>query len=264
MTSDARSDFEAALRTEPRTALIACDFDGTLAPIVADPAEARAYPGAVDALVSLAEHGCPVRVITGRPATRAVQFGELDRVPGIVVAGMYGAQRWSGGAVTSDPAAPGIDHARRLLDLVLAGAAVGVRLEDKGLSVAVHTRQAADPKGELDRLRPAVEGIATATGLQVEPGRFVLELRPGGVDKGTALSAAADEVGARAVLFAGDDLGDLAAFAAVQRMVKRGVIGLTVAAGSAEVPEIEAAADLTVPGPAGVTQLLAELARLLD
>lgn len=258
------SAFVHTARAQLQATLIACDFDGTLAPIVADPAAAAAEPGAVAALTRLAELGCQIYVITGRPADRAVELGALSTIPRLVVLGLYGAQRWEQGVVTSTEPAPGLATARMLLDLVIAGAARGVQLEDKGLSVAVHTRQAAEPAGELDRLRPSVEGIAAATGLDVEPGRFVLELRAGGHDKGAALLASTAETAARAVLFAGDDLGDLAAFAAVRQLIDQGLAGVTVAAASAEAPQVAGAADVTVAGPPGVVALLAELAQLLE
>ncbi len=264
MTPAARAAFEAALLADPGRVLVACDFDGTLAPIVDDPQQARPAPGAAAALTRLAARGVAVRIITGRPASRVVELGGLADVPGLVVLGLYGAQRWAAGTLTSEPTPPGLATARRLLELVLAGAADGVRLEDKGLSVAVHTRQAADPAGELARLRTSVEGIATAAGLHVEPGRFVLELRLGGADKGAALRASIDETGASAVLFAGDDLGDLAAFAAVRELGARGGTGFAVASASLEAPEIAAAADLAVAGPAAVVALLDELGQLLE
>ena len=264
MTPDARAAFAAALRADPGHTLVACDFDGTLAPIVADPAQARPAPGAAQALTRLAAAGVAVRIITGRPAAKVVELGGLDTVPGLVVLGLYGAQRWFGGTLTTAEPAPGLAGAQTLLELVLAGAAPGVRLESKGLSVAVHTRQAADPSGELERLRPAVEAIAASTGMHVEPGRYVLELRSAGSDKGAALLASVTEIGARCVLFAGDDLGDLAAFSAVRSLTQQGIVGLAVASACDEAPVVAAAADWTVAGPLAVVQLLDELAQLVE
>jgi Trehalose-6-phosphatase len=68
------------------------------------------------------------------------------------------------------------------------------------------------------------------------------------------------EVGAEAVLYAGDDLGDLPAFAAVEKLRSDGVPGLLVCSGSSEVGELADRADLVVDGPAGVVRLLAALA----
>jgi trehalose 6-phosphate phosphatase len=88
----------------------------------------------------------------------------------------------------------------------------------------------------------------------------VLELRPRGSDKGQALRALARERGARAVLFCGDDLGDLAAFAALRDLRAEGVPGCAVASRSPESPKVAAAADVVVEGPPGVVELLSSLA----
>ncbi|MGB6578883.1 MAG: trehalose-phosphatase, partial [Streptosporangiaceae bacterium] len=93
-----------------------------------------------------------------------------------------------------------------------------------------------------------------------EPGRFVIELRPPGVDKGTALTGLADERAARSVLFSGDDLGDLPAFAAVRSLRAGGIPGCAVASASAESPQVAAEADLVVAGPGGIVALLAAIA----
>ena len=247
---------------DPARALIAADFDGTLSPIVADPAAARAAPGAADALARLGGRIGTVAIITGRPAAEAVALGRFADVPGLIVLGHYGAERWQAGSLTAAAAPDGVAAARRALPglLASAGAADGTRLEDKGNALAVHTRQAPDPERELARLREPLAALAAETGLAVEPGRFVLELRPPGTDKGTALRALVSERASRAVLFCGDDLGDLAAFAAVRELRANGVPGCAVGSRSEESPQVAAAADLVVDGPSGVVRLLAELA----
>ena len=144
--------------------------------------------------------------------------------------------------------------------LAAAGAPAGTRLEDKGNALAVHTRQTADPDAALARLREPLAALAASAALTLEPGRFVLELRPPGTDKGAALRALAGERAARSVLFCGDDLGDLAAFAAVRELRADGVPGCTVGSRSQESPQVAEAADLAVDGPSGVVRLLAALA----
>jgi trehalose 6-phosphate phosphatase len=195
-----------------------------------------------------------------------VALGGFAAVPGLIAAGHYGAERWQDGTLTAAPAPDGVAMARRALPDLLAeaGAANGTRLEDKGNALAVHTRQAADPEAALDRLREPLGALAAEAGLTLEPGRFVLELRPPGIDKGAALRALVSERGARAVLFCGDDLGDLAAFATLRDLRAEGVPGCAVASRSAESPQVAAAADLVVDGPPGVVRLLAELAGELD
>jgi len=264
-TPEGRNGLEALL-AGPGTALIALDYDGTLSPIVRDPGAAYAHPGAVRALRGLTAAVGTLAVITGRPAEQAVQLGGLDGVPGIIVLGHYGWERWEGGTLSSPPAPPGVATARRDLPGVLAsaGAPEGTRIEDKGHAVAVHTRGTADPEAALGRLRGPLEALADRTGLAVEPGRLVIELRPRGTDKGTALAGLAGQREARSVMFCGDDLGDLAAFAAVRALRRDGVPGLTVCSGSPESARLAAEADLVVDGPDGVAALLAALAARLS
>lgn len=254
-----------AIVAESARALIASDFDGTLSPIVSDPAAAHAAPGAADVLTQLAASAGTVAIITGRPAADAVALGGFGAIRGLIVLGHYGAERWESGVLTAAPVPDGVGVARRALPDLLAEvhAADGTRLEDKGNALAVHTRQAADPEAALDRLREPLAALAADAGLTVEPGRFVLELRPPGTDKGAALRSLAAERAAGSVLFCGDDLGDLAAFAAVDGLRADGVPGCTVCSRSEESPQVAEAADMVVEGPAGVVNLLAALADVI-
>jgi trehalose 6-phosphate phosphatase len=247
---------------EPGRALIALDFDGTLAPIVADPAAARAHPEAVGALRRLAPLTGTLAVITGRPALAAVKYGRFDLVPGLIVLGHYGRERWEAGTMTRPATSPGVAAARRELPAVLAaaGAADGTWTEDKGDAMAVHTRNARQPAEALDRVRGPLAGLAERTGLVVEPGRFVIELRPPGADKGLALEELAAEREPGAILFCGDDLGDMPAFRAVRSLRAAGIPGLAVCSGSAEVAGLAEQADLLVDGPGGVITMLSSLA----
>jgi trehalose 6-phosphate phosphatase len=252
-----------ALLTNPARALIALDFDGTLAPIVEDPVAARATAVAARAVRQLAGLAGTVAIITGRPAADAARFAGVADVPDVTVLGHYGRQRWERGRLTSPAPPPGLAVARADLPAVLAsaGADPGTWIEDKGEAMAVHTRRAAHPLAELDRLRVPLAELASRTGLALEPGRLVLELRPPGADKGAALRTLVAERTPAAVLFCGDDLGDRPAFEAVRQLRVKGTPGLLVASGSAETPDdITAAADLVVNGPSGVAELLNGLA----
>jgi trehalose 6-phosphate phosphatase len=128
----------------------------------------------------------------------------------------------------------------------------------------VHTRRTADPAAALALLREPLSSLADSTALTLEPGRMVLELRPPGMDKGAALRQLAAERAARAVLYCGDDLGDLAAFAAIRGLRADGVPGCAVASESTESPQVAAAADLVVDGPPGIVRFLAGLAGTLQ
>ncbi|MFB8176260.1 trehalose-phosphatase [Streptomyces sp. NPDC055966] len=257
----------AALLAKPRTAIVGLDFDGTLAPIVADPEQARAHPDAVPALARLAPKVASIAVITGRPAGVAVRYGGFAGVPGLdhlTVLGHYGAERWDAvtGTVTAPAPHPGVAAVRAELPGVLdrAGAWPGTWIEEKGRAVAVHTRRATDPESAFEALRAPLTDLAARHGLVVEPGRLVLELRPPGMDKGVALAEHVRRTGAGPVLYAGDDLGDLPAYATVERLRADGVPGLLVCSGSTEVTELAERADMVVDGPAGVVHLLRALA----
>lgn len=259
----------AAILARPARALIALDFDGTLAPIVPDPEKARPHPDAVPALAALAPKVAAVAVITGRPADIAVRFGGFAATPGLehlVVLGHYGAERWDAvsGEVTAPDPHPGVAAVRAELPGLLDTVAQGTWTEDKGHALAVHTRRAADPQGTFDVLRAPLTDLATRNGLIVEPGRMVLELRPPGMDKGVALLDYVRDLGAESVLYAGDDLGDLPAYAAVDELRSDGVPGLLVCSGSDEVTELSEKADVVVDGPEGVVRLLRAIAAQTD
>ncbi|MBB5934523.1 trehalose-phosphatase [Streptomyces zagrosensis] len=260
----------AALLERPERAVIALDFDGTLAEIVPDPDQARAHPAAVPALAAIAPLVGTVLVLTGRPAGVAVRYGGFADVPGLehlVVLGHYGAERWdaASGALHTPEPHPGVAAARAELPDVLRAtvAAQGASLEDKGRAIAVHTRRATDPQAAFDALRAPLHALAARHALIVEPGRLVLELRPPGMDKGVALAQFVRDVNAETVLYAGDDLGDLAAFGTVEQRRSNGQPGLLVCSGSAEVTELADRADLVVEGPRGVIDLLSALAGAL-
>ncbi len=261
MTEDGRAGLDALL-ADPGRALIASDYDGTLSPIVSDPASAHAHPGSAAALRRLAGTVGTLAIITGRPVDQALRLGGLDGVAGLIVLGHYGWERWQDGQVSAPPAPPGVAEVRRDLPCVLeqAGAPEGTRTEDKGYALAVHTRGAADPDAALARMRPPLEALAKRAGLALEPGRMVIELRPPGMDKGAALIGLARERDARSVMFCGDDLGDLAAFAAVRALRAQGTPGLTVFSASPESAVPPDQADLVVDGPGGIAALLTALA----
>lgn len=271
-TPAGREGLDAVL-ARPDRAVVALDFDGTLADIVPDPEQARAHPGTVEALAALAPKVAAIAVITGRPAGVAVRYGGFAGVPGLehlVVLGHYGAERWDAvtGTVRAPAAHPGVTTVRAELPGVLHefDAWRGTWIEEKGQAVAVHTRRAEDPQAAFESLRGPLGELAATHGLIVEPGRLVLELRPPGMDKGVALAGFVAELDAESVIYAGDDLGDLAAFAAVERLRTEGpdgIPGLLVCSGSAEVPELAERADLSVPGPAAVVDFLAALAERL-
>jgi trehalose 6-phosphate phosphatase len=255
----------AAIVADPGRALIALDFDGTLAPIVSEPAAARPHPDVLPALERLATRVGTLAIITGRPAPVAVELGGFAGIPGLIVAGHHGFERWEGGRLTSPPSPPEVAAARTRLPGVLAAARApdGTRVEDKGHALVVHVRGTADPQAALARLTGPLAEFAAETGLDCQPGRMVIELRPPGINKGIALTELIAERDPAAVLFAGDDLGDLPAFEAVRAARAAGRAGVTVCSASDEVTALAAHADLVLDGPKEVAALLAALAEAL-
>ncbi len=257
----------AALLANPARALLAFDFDGVLSPIVDDPANASAHPGAIAALARLAPHVGALAIVTGRPVAQVLSLGRFTDEPalsGLLVAGHYGLERWSAatGEVTSPEPFPGVAAVRQALPGVLAdlAAPAGTAVEDKGHSVAVHFRNTPSPTAAQELLTEPLTTLARSHGLAVQPGRMVVELRPPDMDKGAALDALVLEVGAEVVTFSGDDLGDLPAYDAVDDLREGGLPGLLICSASAEVTALSDRADLVLDGPAGVVAFLETLA----
>ncbi len=271
MTSRALAqDRWQAVLEHPDETLVGIDFDGTLAPIVADPEQAHADPRAVAALARLGSLLGTVAVITGRPARTAVRLGGFRGVAGLghlVVLGQYGVERWD--AATDEfviPPDPGQVAALEqeipsLLDRLGQGAA---HVEHKGRAVVVHTRQLPDPDASFATLTGPLNDLAERHEMVVEPGKNVLEIRSPGVDKGIALRDIVAETGARQIVFVGDDLGDLPAYRVVEELRREGRGGLLVCSASHEEDALSALADVVVQGPAGVATWLEELADALE
>lgn len=258
------SDVRGSVVADPAGTLLALDFDGTLSHIVDDPTRAFVHPDSVEALGRLGTVLGQLAIITGRPVRQALELGGFEGRPGferLVIFGQYGAERWDAehGAV-SDPDRPeAVAELAATLPGWLAERGAGdVRIEDKGLAIALHTR-GVDPS-LMDSLREPVAALAAELGLAVEPGRQVIEVRGLGHDKGAALRTIAAESGARQIVFGGDDLGDLPAFAAVEQLRTQGVKGLLLCSASAEQDALVSRADVVLEGPDAVAAWLQALA----
>ncbi|HEX2892705.1 MAG TPA: trehalose-phosphatase [Marmoricola sp.] len=247
--------------------LVALDFDGTLAPIVDNPEVAAIHREAPDVLAGLAGQVRAVAVVTGRPARQVLALGGLDDVGDaigesgheLVVLGQYGNERWTSKArrvVSPKPPAGLASLIGELPRLLRHAEATDAWIEEKGLAVAVHTRRMADPRGAFQRLLPVLTEAAEARHLTLEPGRLVIEIRSGDMDKGMALRRLVGEYDVRGVVFVGDDLGDVPAFEAVAELRDRGLPALLVCSGSDEESTLRDLADLVVPGPDGVMAFL--------
>jgi trehalose 6-phosphate phosphatase len=240
-----------AIRRSPATTGLFLDFDGTLSEIVARPELAAAAPGARDVLLELAGAFGVVAVVTGRPSAEV--RARLD-VPGVEIFGLYGLE--DGGVPVEMPA---VERKALLDDVTRCVESVpGARLEDKGASLAVHFRGVGDPEDAERQLLRGLRSAASRRGMVVLAGKMVLEVAPSNTPgKGAPVTREARARGLTAILYAGDDLADLDAFAAVDRLWGEGAEGLKVAVAGPESPAaLLAAADVEVDGPTGLVALL--------
>ncbi len=194
--------------------LVACDYDGTLAPLVDDPTRAEPLPEAVAAIRALATlPQTTVAVVSGR-ALRTL--AALSRLPSEVhLVGSHGSEFDLGFIQRLAPELIEL-HRRLVADLVtISNDHPGVRLEVKPASVAVHTRGAdrAVTESVLDAVR---SGPATWPDIHVTHGKEVVELSLIATDKGAAVGALRVQASASAVLYLGDDITDENAFAQLQ------------------------------------------------
>jgi len=254
----ARTPLEA-LAADPERAGLVLDFDGVLAPIVADPTTSAMPDRVASSLARLAGGLGLVAVISGRP----VGFLE-DRVkaPGVPLLGSYGMEQSFDGAREITPAAEewlGQVHTagQRLRELLAD--VPGIRIEEKSVSVAAHWRQAPDREAAADQVRQAATRVAAETGLRAEPGKLVEELRPPiSVDKGSAITALlAAHQDLTAFAYAGDDLGDIPALKAASAA---GGYALVIDHGAETDPRLLELANQTFAGTEAFADWLTKLA----
>jgi trehalose 6-phosphate phosphatase len=134
-----------------------------------------------------------------------------------------------------------------------------VWIEDKRLSLVVHARLTVDADAVLATLRDPVTAVARRHGMDVRPGAQVLEVCTPGIDKAGAVWRLVDD-NTQALLYIGDDIGDLPAFAAVREWRDRTARpGLVVGVVPGPDSPIAGVADLEVADPAAVGVLLEQL-----
>lgn len=241
------------LHADPAHAGILTDFDGTLSPIVDEPDAARPLDGVPALLDELAHRYAVVAVLSGRPVTFLQQW----LPPSLLLSGLYGLEVVHDGVRNDHPS--GGMWREVIDDVATVSRATGprdMRVESKGLSLTLHYRG----HPELESVvRELAERQATRSGLSIRPARMSFELHPPiPADKGTAVRDLAD--GLAAVCFLGDDVGDLPAFAELEKLADEGVATVRVAVRSDEAPDaLLDAADVVVDGPEGARDLLQEL-----
>jgi trehalose 6-phosphate phosphatase len=228
------------LAAEPGRAAVLLDVDGVLAPIVERPEDASVPPEARHELERLRGRYALVAAVTGRRSDDARRIVGVD---GLEIVGEHGlelepeAEAWVG-----------------RLDAFLEG--VAWPAERKRLTASFHYRTHPRPLQARKELG-AVAELASSQGLRPRWGRKVLEIRPPvDADKGTAVRRLLERHRLRRALYAGDDTTDLDAFRALDGLE----LSVRVAVASPEAPpELAAGADVVVPDPAALLELLREL-----
>jgi len=229
--------------------LVASDYDGTLAPIVDDPAHAAPHRESLVAMRQLADlPQTHVAIISGRALNDLASLtGSPDEVH---LVGSHGSEFDPDFAARISPESAAL---RRRIEEALteiAGRHAGFRVERKPVSVAFHFRNTDD-----DTARAAVEdvlrGPGACEGVFTKHGKKVVELGVVATDKGSALDRIRQRVGATAAVFIGDDITDEDAF----RTLRGPDVGVKVGEG-------ESAAPYRVASVEEAAQLLATLAEL--
>lgn len=262
----ALADALAPLTVDPTRAAVLLDVDGTLAPIVRHADDAHVPEHTRSPLIAVARRYGLVACVSGRRAATARRIVSLGT---ITYVGNHGVELLRGGAVE-----PEIDpEAAAWAERVRAFAheayetdglqRLRVRIEDKDVITALHWRGAPDEDAAAEAVA-AVARVAQDKGFAVHEGRKVLEIRPPvQIDKGRAVTRLLAEADVDVALYAGDDVTDTDAFAALRSAVAQGTLRQAVCVGvrSDETPAaIEAQSDLLVDGPGGVRDVLATLA----
>jgi len=216
------------------------DYDGTLAPIVDDPAAATPHPE-VPALLRELDARFPVWIVTGRDLRALSSF--LDQpLPAI---GLHGAQEGIIGKdvrhLMPDAAADALRRLRRSVPSL-----DGLRIEQKDRAFAVHYRDA-DEEEARRRLSAWLDAMPEL--LDAIWGKKVVELRPEGLTKGTAVRRIADEHPDRTPVYLGDDTTDEDAFEALHALDREAV--------TVRIGDEDTRADYRLAGPDEVVEYLA-------
>ena len=241
------------------TLLAAFDYDGTLVPIRPTPEEAIADEATREALARLAATpGTAVAVVSGRPVA---WLRDLVPAEELWLVGLHGLEiaaphREVLPTIDLDAASAALEPLRYAA-AEIAARREGVRIEDKGATLALHTRQASrrEAIGAADEMRRVAEGIP---GFEVMGGKEVVEARPTGISKGTAMLRLLRDAGGESAIYVGDDTTDEDAFAALEEAASGEAVTVRVG-GEGDAPT---RARFTIASQDEVAELLRRLIEL--
>jgi trehalose 6-phosphate phosphatase len=238
---------------------ILSDIDGTVAPIVDNPQDARITDRACDTFRDLIEAGVRVAFVTGRAIEMARQ---MVHIPGVYFAANHGLNIQEDGTIhTPEAVRPYVDMAQRVLLEIEQIPVPGVIVEDKGPIIAFHYRKAENEARAVVAILSAIQQSPTAASFRLQEGRKVLELRPPlEIDKGSAVRELATHMRAAAVICLGDDATDMDMFRGLNDLRGAGIPGANIAVWSAEIHRsVMDATDYFVRGVGGTEWLLEEI-----
>lgn len=214
------------------------DFDGTLTPIFDDPRDTVLSSAMRDTLSELSGKLELVAVVSGRDMRT---LREMVGLKSVTYVGNHGLEVWRARGARAEREAQVADGLMGDVEKGVGGIGVsGLSLEDKGMSVAVHYRNAPDPTTARSALSQVLKSLAVARGLEIREGKMVLEIGPRtSVNKGTAVVRLAREFELTGAIFIGDDVTDCDAFDALCELDgERGLKGAAVAVVDRETPEV--------------------------
>jgi trehalose 6-phosphate phosphatase len=246
-----------------RAAGLVTDVDGTIAPIVERPEDARVLPAARAALDGLKDVLALVGVVSGR---RAVDAQRLVGLSGLVYVGNHGFERLDqrGEPHIVPEAQPWVARLAALLEDLQGqlSARPGITLENKGATASLHYRLAPDRERARQELLDILAASALARGLLIEEGRRVLNVFPPlPVNKGSAVAALVEQYKLQRVVYFGDDVTDTHAFTALRSLRNAGQVrSLSIGVVGPETPpSVGRLADATVPSAAAVADVLCQV-----
>jgi len=242
-------DVSALLQLRP--AALITDIDGTISSIVPRPEEARVSDAVRASLQALSRSMDLVAVVTGRDRATA---RSLVGAEGITYVGNYG--------LDSEGFEAGLIRGALAEAHAVADALPCIQLEDKGVSFALHYRNCDEPDVVRGRIVRDLVPVAARYGARIIEGKMVVELVPGSLpDKASAVLRLVERNSIEAVVYFGDDLGDIPVFEFIRaRRMESGRPGLAVAVVDSETDSsVIHAADAVLNSTAALEELLVQL-----
>jgi trehalose 6-phosphate phosphatase len=212
---------------------ILLDVDGTILDIAATPDKVMASGSLRRTLARLLElTGGATALVSGRPLDSLDRIFAPLRLPSI---GGHGAEMRPSVAEEIRRLPKTLDRNLKRRLAAIAATAPGVLVEDKGYAIALHYRQAPEQEGAVKDAVAAISAGLPPGLIEVLPGKAVIEVKPAGFDKGSALRElmAYPTFAGRCPIFIGDDTTDETAFAVMPEFhglpisVGRAVPGVT-------------------------------------